>query len=177
MIPSLNHNRDQPPRTSLHSIETVSIRGLFTCDPSQPRIVYSCSFTEEREPSTFFKAVTQAESDFRNDVGHPRYDESPSSAKASMRNSVKGTLFSPEEDELIVSLKTEGLSWSDIAKHFPGRTEGSLRVRYCTRLKHRVLGSRKKQPGRARSILSSARSALNSDPVPCFTEGVAPSQR
>jgi hypothetical protein len=26
-----------------------------------------CSFTEEREPSTFFKAVTQAESDFRND--------------------------------------------------------------------------------------------------------------
>jgi hypothetical protein len=125
-IPSLNNNRDQLPRTSLHDIETISIQGFFTCDPSQDRIVYSCSFMEERDPSTFFKHVPEAKSDFQNDVGDTKYNELPSTAKALMHNLVRSMLYLPQEDKLIVSLRAQGLSWLNIARRFLGQTEGSL---------------------------------------------------
>jgi hypothetical protein len=140
--------------------------------------VYSCSFTEERDLSTFCRAVTRAESDLQDGAGNIRNKKSPSSAKASTRNSVKGKQFSPKEDKLLVSLKTQGLSWSDIAKHFPRRTEGSLQVRYCTKLNPWKFGSGQKRPGRARSVTSSATSALDSDLGSCSAECAAPpSQR
>jgi hypothetical protein len=110
MVPLLDDDHDSPRRTSLRDIETVLIRGFFTCDPSQPRIVYSCSFTEERDPSTF-RVVTRAESDLQDDTGDIRNKKLPSSAKALTRNSVKGKKISREEDELLVRLKTKGLSW------------------------------------------------------------------
>jgi hypothetical protein len=176
-IPSLNDNRDQLPRTSLHDIETVVIQGFFTCDPSQDRIVYSCSFMEERDPSTFFKHVPEAESDFRNDAGDTECNESRSTAKALTRNSVRSMLYSPQEDELRVSLRAQGLSWSNIARRFPGQTEGSLQVRYCTKLNPQKFGSRRRKPGRARSITSSVRSVVDPDRESRSAECAAPSQR
>jgi hypothetical protein len=50
--------------------------------------------------------------------------------------SAKSNEYSREEDELIVRLKeVEKLPWSRIAEHFPGRTKGTLQVRYYTTLK------------------------------------------
>lgn len=44
--------------------------------------------------------------------------------------------FSPEEDTLLVELKeNKNLTWKQIADFFPGRTSGTLQVRYCTKLK------------------------------------------
>ena len=44
--------------------------------------------------------------------------------------------FTPEDDALLVNLKEErGLTWKQIAEFFPGRTSGTLQVRYCTKLK------------------------------------------
>ncbi|OQD77914.1 hypothetical protein PENDEC_c002G02988 [Penicillium decumbens] len=44
--------------------------------------------------------------------------------------------FTPEEDALLVDLKEEkNLTWKQIADFFPGRTSGTLQVRYCTKLK------------------------------------------
>lgn len=44
--------------------------------------------------------------------------------------------FTPEEDALLVELKEEKtLTWKQIADFFPGRTSGTLQVRYCTKLK------------------------------------------
>lgn len=44
--------------------------------------------------------------------------------------------FSPEEDALLVELKeNKNLTWKQIADFFPGRTSGTLQVRYCTKLK------------------------------------------
>ncbi|KAJ5287728.1 hypothetical protein N7478_003414 [Penicillium angulare] len=44
--------------------------------------------------------------------------------------------FTPEEDALLVELKEEkNLTWKQIADFFPGRTSGTLQVRYCTKLK------------------------------------------
>lgn len=143
--------------------------------------MYSCSFTEESDPSTL-KPTKHPEPDLRTDDSHDGYDEPPFPAKGSTCTSVKGMLFSPSEDELIASLKEkENLSWSEIAMRFPERTKGSLQVRYCTGLKHRMPGNGGKQPGQAgcRTLktASSERSQLDSDPVSCFAEGGGPSQR
>lgn len=44
--------------------------------------------------------------------------------------------FTPEDDALLVDLKeTKDLTWKQIADFFPGRSSGTLQVRYCTRLK------------------------------------------
>jgi hypothetical protein len=44
--------------------------------------------------------------------------------------------FTPENDQLLVDLKeNKSLTWKQIAGFFPGRTSGTLQVRYCTKLK------------------------------------------
>ena len=44
--------------------------------------------------------------------------------------------FTPEDDQLLIDLKEhKNLTWKQIADFFPGRTSGTLQVRYCTKLK------------------------------------------
>lgn len=44
--------------------------------------------------------------------------------------------FTPEDDQLLVDLKEKkDLTWKQIADFFPGRSSGTLQVRYCTKLK------------------------------------------
>ncbi|KAK4504542.1 hypothetical protein PRZ48_005458 [Zasmidium cellare] len=44
--------------------------------------------------------------------------------------------FTPDDDALLVELKeTKNLTWKQIADFFPGRSSGTLQVRYCTKLK------------------------------------------
>jgi hypothetical protein len=44
--------------------------------------------------------------------------------------------FTADEDALLVELKEQkNLTWKQIADFFPGRTSGTLQVRYCTKLK------------------------------------------
>ena len=44
--------------------------------------------------------------------------------------------FTPEDDALSVELKeTKNLTWKQIADFFPGRSSGTLQVRYCTKLR------------------------------------------
>jgi hypothetical protein len=44
--------------------------------------------------------------------------------------------FTPEDDTLLIDLKEKkNLSWKQIADFFPGRSSGTLQVRYCTKLK------------------------------------------
>lgn len=44
--------------------------------------------------------------------------------------------FTSEDDALLIDLKeNKALSWKQIAEFFPGRSSGTLQVRYCTKLK------------------------------------------
>ncbi|KAF2002158.1 hypothetical protein P154DRAFT_151876 [Amniculicola lignicola CBS 123094] len=44
--------------------------------------------------------------------------------------------FTPEDDTLLIDLKEKkNLTWKQIADFFPGRSSGTLQVRYCTKLK------------------------------------------
>lgn len=48
--------------------------------------------------------------------------------------------FTPADDTLLVDLKeTKGLMWKQIESFFPGRSSGTLQVRYCTKLKAKSL--------------------------------------
>jgi hypothetical protein len=47
--------------------------------------------------------------------------------------------FTPEDDELLVNLKeNQSLTWKQIAEFFPGRSSGTLQVRYCNKLKVKI---------------------------------------
>lgn len=57
---------------------------------------------------------------------------------ATARVEAKGSKlkFTPEDDALLVELKeTRNLMWRQIESFFPGRSSGTLQVRYCTKLK------------------------------------------
>jgi len=45
--------------------------------------------------------------------------------------------FTREDDALLIQLKEtkNNLTWKQIAEFFPGRSSGTLQVRYCTKLK------------------------------------------
>ncbi len=44
--------------------------------------------------------------------------------------------FTPDDDQLLMELKEKrSLTWKQIAEFFPGRSSGTLQVRYCTKLK------------------------------------------
>lgn len=48
--------------------------------------------------------------------------------------------FTPEDDALLVELKeTTNMTWKQIADFFPGRSSGTLQVRYCTKLKAKTV--------------------------------------
>lgn len=48
--------------------------------------------------------------------------------------------FTPEDDSLLLDLKEKkSLTWKQIADFFPGRSSGTLQVRYCTKLKAKTI--------------------------------------
>lgn len=118
------------PDTSLQDMQTIPIRGFLTRQTFLSRVIYSCTFEEDRQPPCPYeqtKARTYEESlDKKGHTTHPR------NKKASTR----ATRFLPDEDELLIELKEKrSLPWNRIVKHFPGRTNGAFQVRYRMRLK------------------------------------------
>ncbi|KAI3139155.1 hypothetical protein CBS147326_2833 [Penicillium roqueforti] len=122
--------------TSLQDMETVPIRGFLTRQTFLSRVIYSCTFEEDKQPSCPHRP-TKAPA-----YGENLHQTGRTTQLSSKKPSAHATRFLPDEDELLVELKERHcLPWSRIAKHFPGRTKNSLQVRYCTRLKDRGTGS------------------------------------
>jgi hypothetical protein len=129
------------PGTSLQDIQTIPIRGFLTRQTILSRVIYSCTFEEDRRHSCVHEPTKNPECE--ESLDKERRTTRPSNKKPS----ANASCFLPE-DELLIELKEKrGLPWSQIAKQFPGRTKGSLQVRYSTRLKDRGSGS----PRRGRS--------------------------
>ncbi|KAF3399819.1 hypothetical protein F1880_008348 [Penicillium rolfsii] len=120
------------PGTNLQDVQTISIRGFLTRQTFLLRIIYSCTFEEDRQPSCPNgppKALACEES-----LDKTRRTTKPSNRKPS----AYATRFLPDEDELLIELKEkQSLPWNRIAKHFPGRSKGALQVHYSTKLKNR----------------------------------------
>ncbi|KAJ6047038.1 hypothetical protein N7499_002993 [Penicillium canescens] len=143
------------PGTSLQDIQTIPIRGFLTRQMFLSRVIYSCTFEEDRQLSCPHEP-TKA----------PAYEESLDRAghtpQPSNKNpSAHATRFLPAEDELLIELKEKrSLPWDRIMKHFPGRTRGALQVRYSTKLKDR--GTRNVRRGRSGKVTCPATAAVAS---------------
>ncbi|EPS29035.1 hypothetical protein PDE_03981 [Penicillium oxalicum 114-2] len=130
------------PATTLQDIQTIPVRGFLTRQIFLSRVIYSCTFEEDRQHFCPHGPTKAPECDESLDkTGHTKR---PSNKKPSAHAS----RFLPAEDELLIELKEKrSLPWNRIVKHFPGRTKGALQVRYSTKLKDRGTGS----PRRGRS--------------------------
>ncbi|KAH2484046.1 hypothetical protein KXW70_007806, partial [Aspergillus fumigatus] len=133
-------NRFDEPRhhcqiTGLQDIETIPVRGYLTRQVLLSRVVYSFTFEEYRTTDLLLTKSTRSPSEDQDDGlqnGHKAHsNRRPSGCATGRRVAVLS-----EEDKLLLKLKQkEHLPWSEIVKHFPGRTKGSLQVRYSTKLK------------------------------------------
>jgi hypothetical protein len=136
---SLDVLADQTPLTSLRDIETIPVRGFLTRQILLSKVVYSFTVEEQFEHS-YVRASARILSDSRKQVGsRPIKPHHPEVSRAGATN--RSNRFLSEDDQLLIKLKEDrGLPWKEIAKIFPERSEGSLQVRYCTRLKSRYAG-------------------------------------
>lgn len=76
------------------------------------------------------------ESSSAQDHGPPSVVGQPGMPEPAPRPKGPKLKFTPEDDALLVELKeTKDLTWKQIADFFPGRSSGTLQVRYCTKLK------------------------------------------
>ncbi|KGO76320.1 hypothetical protein PITC_018430 [Penicillium italicum] len=130
---------DQTFPTSLHDIETIPIRGFLTRQILLSRVIYSVTFEEQAEHSCSQRSG-RATSHYENKIGCQHSKQPPQ--KGSRAGKTTGpTRFLSKDDQLLIELKEEwSLPWKRIAEYFPGRSEGSLQVRYSTRLKGRKTG-------------------------------------
>lgn len=80
--------------------------------------------------------TTYGESAATQDHGPPSVVGQPGMPVPAPRPKGPKLKFTPEDDALLVELKeTKDLTWKQIADFFPGRSSGTLQVRYCTKLK------------------------------------------
>ncbi|KAK4551639.1 hypothetical protein LTR86_011013 [Recurvomyces mirabilis] len=119
-----------------------------------------CAFPQYAKPGQVFPTLPSRSQYHHHSLPYPprarkaqraRYGEDTSSAEEDGPRSVVGQpgmpdaaapqkapklKFTSQDDALLVELKeTKRLKWKQIADFFPGRSSGTLQVRYCTKLK------------------------------------------
>jgi hypothetical protein len=62
----------------------------------------------------------------------------------------KQSKWTPEEDNLTIELRGQGMKWDDIAKRLPGRSSISCRLRYQNYLEKRAVWDEEKKNKLAR---------------------------
>lgn len=125
---------DQGCMSGLTDLETIPIRGFLTREILLSKVVYSVTFEEHKEHA----CLQEPGGTPQNYENEGQYKKQPCRKGPRTGKRTKSTRFLPEDDRLLIELKEErGLPWKRITEYFPGRSEGSLQVRYCTRLKRR----------------------------------------
>jgi hypothetical protein len=91
--------------------------------------------------------------------GHPRSNGSPPQALKRQASQTplpeespakKQSKWTPEEDNLTIELRGQGMKWDDIAKRLPGRSSISCRLRYQNYLEKRAIWDEEKKNKLAR---------------------------
>jgi len=86
--------------------------------------------------SPTLKRTRQGEDELLNDPGPPSMVGKEGMPEPAPRPKGPKLKFTREDDALLVRLKeSKNLTWKQIAEFFPGRSAGTLQVRYCTKLK------------------------------------------
>ncbi|PKX96261.1 uncharacterized protein P174DRAFT_509554 [Aspergillus novofumigatus IBT 16806] len=122
--------------TGLQDIETIPIRGYLTRQVLLSRVVYSFTFEEDTRTDLLLSNKSRRSPSQDQDEGRQSGFKACSTSKSSGCTTDRRVAVLSKEDKLLMKLKQKDhLPWSEIVKHFPGRTKGSLQVRYSTKLK------------------------------------------
>ncbi|EME83480.1 uncharacterized protein MYCFIDRAFT_112048, partial [Pseudocercospora fijiensis CIRAD86] len=90
----------------------------------------------QQPPNKLQRTSYSQDSAEEDDHGPPSVVGQPGMPQPASRPKGPKLKFTPEDDALLVELKeTKNLTWKQIADFFPGRSSGTLQVRYCTKLK------------------------------------------
>ncbi|KAF2033502.1 hypothetical protein EK21DRAFT_39116, partial [Setomelanomma holmii] len=106
-------------------------RPLYAGHPSQVGIPHGPPGTNGSPPQALKRQASQT----------PLPEESPAK---------KQSKWTPEEDNLTIELRGQGMKWDDIAKRLPGRSSISCRLRYQNYLEKRAIWDEEKKNKLAR---------------------------
>jgi hypothetical protein len=106
-------------------------RPLYTGPPSHAAMHQGAPITNRSPPQVIKRQASQT----------PMADESPAK---------KQSKWTPEEDNLTIELRGQGMKWDDIAKRLPGRSSISCRLRYQNYLEKRAIWDEEKKNKLAR---------------------------
>ncbi|EAT90892.1 hypothetical protein SNOG_01243 [Parastagonospora nodorum SN15] len=106
-------------------------RPLYAGHPGHPGIHQAAPRTNGSPPQALKRQASQT----------PLPEESPAK---------KQSKWTPEEDNLTIELRGQGMKWDDIAKRLPGRSSISCRLRYQNYLEKRAIWDEEKKNKLAR---------------------------
>ncbi|OJJ82567.1 uncharacterized protein ASPGLDRAFT_49369 [Aspergillus glaucus CBS 516.65] len=118
---------------------------LSDCSPQNQNILGRAIFTVQSDglkPAYFFTFMPEPVLvPFPQDPHHRCGKHDRSKSVGPPPNILgKPRLYSSENNALLVRLKErEGMSWSEIAQHFPGQNVSSLQVHYSTKLQNKAV--------------------------------------
>ena len=123
------------------------------CSPQNQNILGNAILTVQSngsEPAYFFTFMPEPGQILSSQDPHhhcKKHDRSKS-VRPPANISRKPWLYSSEDNALLTRLKEqEGMSWLEIAQHFPGRNVSSLQVHYSTKLRNKAV-ARSRKPRR-----------------------------
>jgi hypothetical protein len=125
------------------------MRGFFKLITIGNEVRYSIEFSLEDVQQLCAAAFPLHTSSAGSNASFSAWPARPFSARPRAEDASGATVsqskrprFAEEEDAKLVDLKERrGWSWEDIQSAFPGRSTGSLQVRYSTKLKERNTAS------------------------------------
>ncbi|KAF1917993.1 hypothetical protein BDU57DRAFT_555703 [Ampelomyces quisqualis] len=106
-------------------------RPLYAGQPGHPGMLQGLTRTNFSPPQALKRQASQT----------PLPEESPAK---------KQSKWTPEEDNLTIELRGQGMKWDDIAKRLPGRSSISCRLRYQNYLEKRAIWDEEKKNKLAR---------------------------
>jgi hypothetical protein len=122
-------------------------RPLYSGPPGPPPVHQGPPGTNRSPPSTLKRQASQT----------PLPDESPAK---------KQSKWTPEEDNLTIELRGQGMKWDDIAKRLPGRSSISCRLRYQNYLEKRAIWDEEKKNKLARLYARYVKFDISGWPAP-----------
>ena len=122
---------------STQESDEIPIYGYLTLKTLESKVLYCLTFSQELVPEPSGTSRRQAMARSVSSSSDKRDSERSLVQEWAMSRPIRNSRFSPQDDELLLQLKREGLSWDEISVHFPERTKGTLQVHYSTKLKRR----------------------------------------
>jgi hypothetical protein len=124
--------------SSMQESEEIPIHGYLTLKTMESKVVYCLTFSQNLSPEPSGTSQRQCIVRSASSSSDGRDSKRLPIQEPAISRHVRNSRFSPKDDELLLQLKGEGLSWDEISEYFPERSKGTLQVHFSTKLKPRL---------------------------------------